>query len=95
MPRRDLDIAKIYPGIQHGRYEGVPEHVWMRPGDPYSSLPCQMPQAPGGRMPVHPDAAAIQQDRPAVPVAHGSVDGPADRWWQRDQDHLAAFPADP
>jgi hypothetical protein len=67
----------------------------MRPGDPDPSLLCQMPQAPGSRMPVHPHAAGVQQDRPAIPAAYGPADGPADRWWQRDKDNLAPLPANP
>ena len=30
---------------------------------------------------------------PAHPASGGAVDGPADRWWQRDQDDLGAFAA--
>jgi len=46
-------------------------------------------------MPVHPRAVAVEQDRPAVTVIRGAVDGPSDRWRQRDRDDLAAFAADP
>ncbi len=45
-------------------------------------------------MPVHPGAAAAQQDRPAGAVANRTVDGPADCWWQWHEDDLAAFAAD-
>jgi hypothetical protein len=44
-------------------------------------------------MPVHPGAAAVEQDRPAGPVGDGAVDGPADRRGQRDQDDLGALAA--
>ena len=44
-------------------------------------------------MAIHPGAAAVEQDRPMVPVADGPVDGPADRGWQRDLDHLGALAA--
>ena len=37
--------------------------------------------------------AGVQQDRTAVPEAYRPVDGPADRWRQRDQDDLGAFAA--
>jgi hypothetical protein len=44
-------------------------------------------------MAVHPGAAAVEQDRPVVPGPGSSVDGPADRWRQRDLDDLGAFTA--
>ena len=44
-------------------------------------------------MAVHPDAAAVEQGRAAVPAADRPVDGPADGWRQRDLDHLCALPA--
>jgi hypothetical protein len=42
---------------------------------------------------VHPHAAAVEQDRPAGAGGGHPVDGLPHRWWQRDQDHLAAFAA--
>jgi hypothetical protein len=45
-------------------------------------------------VPVHPGAAAAQQDRTAGAVADRAVDGPADCWRQRHEDDLAAFAAD-
>ena len=50
-----------------------------------------MAQAAGGRVPVHPGAAGVQQDRPARAGAGRPVDGPADRGRQRDQDDLGAL----
>jgi hypothetical protein len=41
---------------------------------------------------VHPDAAAVEQDRPAGTAACGPFDGPAGCWRQRDQDDLGALP---
>ena len=52
-------------------------------------------QAAGGAVPVHPGAAAGEQDRARGAVADGAVDGAADGWWQRDQDDLVAFAVDP
>jgi len=46
-------------------------------------------------MPVHPGAAAPEQDRTGDPVANGPIEGAADRRRQRDQDRLAAFAGDP
>jgi hypothetical protein len=76
----------------HGRHVGV-EHVRVRPGDLDAGGFGEVPQAAGGRVPVHPAAAAVEQDRPAGTQAYGPVDGPADCWWQRDQDDLGALAA--
>ncbi len=67
----------------------------MRFGDLDAGGSGEVPQAAGGRVPVHPGAAAVQQDRPAGPGACGPVDGPADRWRQRNQDDLGALAAHP
>ncbi len=67
----------------------------MWPGDPYARVLGQVPQAAGGGVPVHPGAAAVEQDRPAGPAGGGAVDGPADCRGQRDQDDLGALAADP
>lgn len=72
----------------------MPEHVRMGPGDPYSRLFREPPQAPGGGVPVHASSAAVEQDRSGVAVGDGAVDGAPDCWRQRDQDNLAAVAAD-
>jgi len=51
------------------------------------------PQAAGGGVAVHPGTAAVEQDRPAGAGADCPVDGPRDRWRQRDQRDLGAFAA--
>ena len=66
----------------------------MSPGDPDSGCLGEPSEPPGAGMPVHPRAVAAEQDRPGAAVAHGAVDGPADRRRQRHQDDLAAFAAD-
>jgi len=58
-----------------------------------ASRPGEPAQAPGGRMTVHPGAAAVQQDRSAGAGAYCLVDGAPDGWRQRDQDDLGAFAA--
>jgi hypothetical protein len=58
----------------------VAKHVRVRPLNLDSGGLGQSPEAVGGRMPIHWDTAAVQQDRPAVSVACCLVDGPADRW---------------
>jgi hypothetical protein len=55
----------------------------------------QLPKAPGGRIVIHPAAAAVQQDGPIWAVADGIVDSPANGGWQWDQDDLANFAAYP
>jgi len=67
----------------------------VHPGDPDTGVLGEPQEAAGGCVPVHPGAAAAEQDRPAGPCADGAVDRPADCWWQRDQDDLAALAADP
>ncbi len=65
----------------------------MRPGDPRSCGLGEVSQAPGGSVPVHPGAAPVEQNRPAGTAASRPVDGPADGWWQRDEDDFGAFSA--
>ncbi len=67
----------------------------MRPGDRDSCCLGQVSEPSCGGMPVHPRAVAVEQHWPGVSAADGAVDGPADRRGQRDQDDLAALPADP
>jgi len=67
----------------------------MWPGDPHARVLGEVAQAAGGGVPVHPGAAAVEQDRPAGPACGGAVDGPADRRGQRDQDDLGALAAHP
>jgi hypothetical protein len=90
---RDLHISQVSPSVEHGRNVGVAQHVRMGPGDLDAGGLGEVPQAAGGRMAVHPGAAGVQQDRPAVPHADRPVDGPADRGRQRDQDDLGSLAA--
>jgi hypothetical protein len=53
----------------------------------------EAPQPQGGRVAVHPGAAAVEQDRPRSPQASCPVDRAADGRWQRDLDHLGALAA--
>jgi hypothetical protein len=43
---------------------------------------------------VHPGAVAVEQHRPADPIADGAVDRPPDRRRQRDQRQLGALTCD-
>jgi hypothetical protein len=45
----------------------VAKHVRVRPGDLDAGGLGEAVQAAGGRVPVHPGAAAVDQDRPARP----------------------------
>lgn len=51
VPGGDLDIAQVNSRIQHGRDEGVPEHVGMWPGDPYARVLGEAAQAAGRGVP--------------------------------------------
>ncbi len=84
----DLDVAQVGASVEHGRDVGVTEHMRMCPGDLDAGGFGEVTQAAGGRVLVHPGAAGVEQDRPADPGCCRPVDGPADRWRQRDQDHL-------
>ena len=93
VPGRDLDIPQVHASIEHGRYEGMAEHMRVRPGDPHASDLSEPAKAAGSGVAVHPATAAVEQDRPAGAGADRLVDGPADGWRQRDQDDLGAFAA--
>ena len=73
--------------------EGMTEHMRVCPGDLDAGGFGEVVQASGGGVPVHPGAAAVEQDRPAHAGSDCPVDGPADRWRQRDQDDLGALAA--
>jgi hypothetical protein len=89
----DLDIAQVDARVEHGGDERVAEHVRVCPGDGHAGGRGEAAQAAGGRVPVHPGAAAVEQDRPVRAVCDRLVDGPADGWRQRDQDDLGALAA--
>ena len=95
MPCGDLHVAQVNASIKHGRDISVAQHMRMCPGDLDASGLGEVLQPAGGRGPVHPGAAAVEQDRPAGAVCGRPVDGPADCWRQRDQDHLGALAAHP
>src|SRR5208282_3871815 len=69
------------------------EHVRMCPGYRDAGGFGESAQAAGGRVAVHPGAAAVEQDRSAAAVSDRLVDGPPDGWRQRDQDDLGALAA--
>jgi hypothetical protein len=71
----------------------MPEHVRVRPGNPHTCSLSEASEASGGSVAIHPDAAAVEQDRAVCTGADRLVDGPADGWWQRDQDDLGPFAA--
>jgi hypothetical protein len=94
----DLYVAQVGASVEHARNVCVTEHVGMCPGDLDTDGSGEVAQAAGGRVPVHPGAAGVQQDRPAVPIADRPVDGPANggrQWDQDDLGALAAYPQDP
>jgi len=92
VPGGDLAVAQVHARVQHRRDEGMTEHVRVRAGDPYTRSVGETPQAPGGGVTVHPGAAIVEQDRPAIPCAGRPIDRAAYSWWQWDQDHFGALP---
>src|ERR1022692_5188780 len=93
VPGGDLDVAKIHSSVKTGRHERMPEHMRMRPGDPHTRLVSEPPESPGSGMTVHARPAAVKQNRPGGPATDSAVDSSSGRWWQRDQDDLAALAA--
>ena len=55
----------------------VSEHMGVGPGDADAGGLGELVQAAGGRMPVHPGTAAVEQDRPARAVPDRPGRGPA------------------
>lgn len=93
VPGRDLYITQVDAGVEHGRDEGVPQHVWVHPREPDASLARELTPPPGGGMPVHADAAPVQQRRAGRSVGRCPVNGAADRGWQRNEEDSAALAA--
>jgi hypothetical protein len=70
-----------------------PQYMRVHPRHPDSRSRGEVLEPAGGGVPVHADAERVAQDRTVVPVADRPVDGPADRWRQRNEDDLAALAA--
>src|SRR5258708_16792370 len=87
----DLDVPQVHSSTEHGRDKGMPEHVRVRAGNPYSCGLGEASQPPGGSVPIHPGTAAVEQDRALRTGADRPVHAPDDGWWQRAQDDLLAF----
>ena len=87
----NLDVTQVHARVEHGRDEGVAQHVRVWPGDPHASGFSQSPQAAGGGMAIHPRPAGVEENRAAAARTDGAVDGPPDRWRQWDQDNFGAF----
>ena len=91
MPGSDLDVAEVDAGVEHGRHEGVAEHVRVHPGDG-TPRGCEGagdewrrggPSAPRVLSRIGP---AVDPDCP--------VYGPADGRRERDQGDLVALAVD-
>jgi hypothetical protein len=50
VPGRDLYVPQVDAGVEHGRDEGVPQHVRVHPREPDASLGSQVTQPSGGGM---------------------------------------------
>jgi len=77
----DLHVAEADARVEHGRHEGVPEHVGVHPGHPNPSRAGEELQPAGRRVPVHPHAIGVAQDRPVVSAVDGLIDSPGYRGW--------------
>jgi hypothetical protein len=77
---RDLDVAQVHAGIEHGGDERVAQHVRGQPAQPA-----------GGGVPVHPGPTPGAQDWPHRTGVDGEVDRASDRGRQGDEDDLAAL----
>ena len=64
-----LDVTKIYSGVEHGRDEGVPQHVRMHPGQPDVRGNPEPAQPAGGGVTVHPRSMPIQENRSLLAAA--------------------------
>jgi hypothetical protein len=87
----DLNVPEVDADIEHGRDERMPEHMRVGSVDPDPRRGGEVVQAAGGCVPVHPGAAAVEQDRPAHPGSDCPVNSPPDGRRQRDQDDLSAL----
>lgn len=95
VPGGDLHIAQVNAGVKHGGHEGVPEHVWVHPRETDASAGRELAQSPGRRVPVHPDATAVEKQRSDSTIACGRLNSAADRRRQRHKDHFVALPVYP
>jgi hypothetical protein len=69
VPGGDLDVPEVNASIEHGRDEGMTEHMRVRSGDLDAGTCGEPSQAAGGGVPVHPGAAAAEQNRAARSVS--------------------------
>ncbi len=90
----DLDVTQVDTGVEHGGHEGVPEHVWVHPGDLHAGLLGEPTQPAGCAVPVHPSAEGGEENRTGGPVANAALEGTPDRRWERDQYDLVSFAVD-
>src|SRR5215831_7256772 len=67
----DLHVAQVYPGVGHGRDEGVAQHVRVRPGYRDCGGSGEAPRAAGGGVAVHPALRLLSRIGPLarVPMA--------------------------
>jgi hypothetical protein len=56
----DLHVAQVDAGVEHGGDEGVPEHVWVHPGDPHAPDVGEMSETKSGSVAVHPHPSLVQ-----------------------------------
>jgi hypothetical protein len=91
VPRRDLRVAQIDPGVEHRGDERVPQHVRVHAGDMDTRTRLQASQPAGGGVSIHPGATSVEQDRTRRAVIDRPVHRAPDRRRQRHEYHLAAL----
>ena len=87
----DLDVAEVDAGVEHCGDVGVAEHVRMQRRHPHPGCLGEVAEAAGGRVPVHPLSAGVEQDRPRGSVADRGIQSSADGGWQGDEGGLVAL----
>jgi hypothetical protein len=68
MAGSDLHLPEVDPGVEHRGDEGVPQQVRVQARQLDARLCGEAPQPPGGAAPVHPGAAAGQENRARPPA---------------------------
>jgi hypothetical protein len=50
----DLDVAQVNSSVEHGRDEGMTQHVRVQSGDPQPGVFRELAEPPGSDVAVHP-----------------------------------------
>lgn len=67
-------LAEADACFQHGRDEGMAQHVWVHPRHPDTGCRGQLLEPTGGGVTVHPSIERVAQDRSLVAALDGLLD---------------------